>query len=330
VEDIRELHDRVSRDGWLPDAPCPECVRELELPALRLLTPPDLVGVHIHITSLKLFQRFLRGKVGDNEQNMAYLTCLAICHVMSKVQAQGDWTPDRLGRVHEWLMRWREERFFPSSERLCNATKRETKAQPGRYQPALSCALLEKRLGLIDVAADLRTIARARAMHDENRLSASKEAVEAHEVPQSDLAGIFDWICEHSVSRFDAGGKLRLSAGDTKTALDSMGGRNPTAKHTEGITDFDFDALEAVTALDGLRAIEELDSLVPVLQVRDERLTAAKPGSARWHVLSNLQGLVAGDPTADALADQVGMGRSRIYEALSQEVAAIRARLRAD
>jgi hypothetical protein len=127
------------------------------------------------------------------------------------------------------------------------------------------------------------------------------------------------WLTtEGTVARISAEGKIEIDPLIVKTRLDRRLDRIVQAKGGTPAPQPDQDLDDLIAAL---ASVEQADL---VRQIRDARLSDARPGSARWHVLRHFDELVNGETTYRDLAAAVELSPSALQEAFADEKAAIR------
>lgn len=164
-------------------------------------------------------------------------------------------------------------------------------------------------------------MARARAAQEEGTIF--PRTVE--ELSYAELIGHFDLVTKtHAVTAFGRDdGKLRLSVKLTKAAFDHHFGRMKRPRRRSLPQD---DALSDGSE-DVRPAIELSEAIAALREVTQERLDRSKPDTGRWHVLQNLEELLLGTLTLEALAKKTGLTDGALSAALKVELTALRRRL---
>ena len=319
------MADEIVAAGWGPDDPCPECVEALKRPPTpHYLSPIDVIGIHWHQVVVQLSRRFgSRWKRGDPQWGR--VERMAFSHVMRTVKVKGELTAERLDIAFRAVGAWCHERLVPATRRMEEQFKLARdedwwRAHGREFEPAFTDSLLSHDQRFGDLEYDLRALALARGMHEENSLTPERRV----QSTVDDLIAHVEFLGDYPLWKFNPDGDVRLDPKKVKTALDGKVGRMKTRPEQEA--DGGQEAEEVFDVLDALTANEDIER---VRQIVDERLARAKPGSARHVVLRSFFELHREEVTLLTLAERSSLSDSSLSAALVAERAAIAASIRA-
>jgi hypothetical protein len=330
----KRMSEAILAAGWGAEEPCAECVEALKRPWLPgHLRPMDALGIHWHQVVVHLTRRF--GSHGrDGDADWGKVERIAFLHVMRAERATGELTIERLRAAYEMLMAWLRESYEPASRRLEEALRLGHDFEWWRehgpeYDPAFTDSLLTYDQGFTDTEYDLKALALAKAMHEENTLTPSQ----AFKTSIDELIAHIDFLGEYPLWRYTADGKVRLDPKKVKTGLDGKIGRlqdRCSAEKDAGaewLEPADASALgtapEAVDPMSALASMMAVENVRRLEAARVERLGEAREAGAAWHVLTHLYELLEHEMTQTELAEESGFSPSSINEALKAEARAI-------
>jgi len=325
MESSMTILDELQQAGWDPFEPSEECRTATARPPMSVrLGKYDIMGIHWCLVYLQLVRKFGRGKSWRGERGKQ-LMFVAVVFVLKQVTLRKPLTPQTAESLGRRLDRWLNEVYLPARERMQQAAEAgvDVVAEQAQFEPAFSMMYHEHKLGIVDIDSHVKTMALARAMHEEDTLTPREI------VPTSldELDAYFAMLCDgRGLVRMDGDGKLRLCAKEVKSALDAEFGREKKDERS-----CELEPAQEPTGSPGA-VIEEVQVRLDVQAIRGalaERRSRAKPGSARAHVLAHFERLVGGDTTFRELGQEVGMSASALEEAYAEETKAIAALIRA-
>ncbi len=149
---------------------------------------------------------------------------MALRHVVRQTRVEGEVTAAFIAEWHANVIRWHREVYTPIHEALMKALPSAQldadwlETNRGRFEPAITDALISASLGFTDVDRDRKLMALGRAMHEED--STKPRAT----IPTSveELAAYFGLLCKDGLLwDIDASGAVVLRPLAVKTALDA-------------------------------------------------------------------------------------------------------------